>query len=95
MHKYALDEYAYCAYRYRMKLETYLSTRKFTDEAFGRRIGCSQSQVSRIKRGISKPSLGLTERIAVATGGLVKANDFMSLPVLQPVNSRKQARASA
>lgn len=77
-----------------MKLHDYLTLKGITDEAFGRKIGCSQSQVSRIKRGVSKPSLGLIERIALATGGAVRANDFMALP-LSPKRQRKEARASA
>ncbi len=94
MNIYAFDEYALNAYSRCMKLNLYLSSKGITDEAFGRKIGCSQSQVSRIKRGVSKPSLGLIERIAMATGGAVRANDFMST-VAPPKRPRKEMRAGA
>ena len=77
-----------------MKLNIYLSHKGITDEGFGKLIGCSQSQVSRIKRGVSKPSLNLIDRIALATGGAVKANDFMAEVALTK-RPRKQARAGA
>lgn len=92
MHKYALDVYALYAYTDCMKLNLYLTNKGITDDAFGKRIGCSQSQVSRIKRGVSKPSLNLIERIALATGGAVKANDFMTD---QPAPKRNRVAASA
>lgn len=92
MHIYAFDEYALYAYTGYMKLNMYLTTKGITDEAFGRKIGCSQSQVSRIKRGVSKPSLGLIERIALATGGAVRANDFMT--TVAPPKRPRSVRAS-
>ena len=61
-----------------MKLETFLSENKLTDAAFGKLVGLSQSQVNRIKRGVSKPSWDALGAIERATKGAVKAADFMS-----------------
>jgi len=60
----------------RMKLDEFLSQSPLTEEAFGQIIGCSQSQVNRLRKGNSAPS---PERIALirdATGGLVSFDDF-------------------
>lgn len=61
-----------------MKLAEYLSTEGLTDEAFGTKVGMSQSQISRIKRGISRPSWDNLAAIERATGGAVLAADFVS-----------------
>lgn len=59
-----------------MKLETYINWKKLTDASFGEIAGLSQSQVSRIRRGLSMPSKDALERIKAATKGKVTANDF-------------------
>ncbi len=59
-----------------MKLETFLNKRNMTDATFGALAGLSQSQVSRIRRGLSMPSREALERIKEATKGKVTANDF-------------------
>jgi transcriptional regulator with XRE-family HTH domain len=61
-----------------MKLETYLKKNGMTDASFAAQVSLSQSQVSRIKRGISWPTRDVLERITMATGGTVTANDFLS-----------------
>lgn len=67
-----------------MKLETYLKNNGMTDASFGAQVSLSQSQVSRIKRGVSWPTRDVLERITMATGGTVTANDFLSAgPVKQ------------
>jgi len=63
-----------------MKLADYLSSRGLTDEAFASLVGMSQSQISRIKRGISRPSWSAVEVIERATGGEVSASDFLPRP---------------
>jgi transcriptional regulator with XRE-family HTH domain len=59
-----------------MKLGTYLSKRKITDEQFGKLVGLSQSQVSRLKRGVSSPLWKTVIAIEKATNGKVSAKDF-------------------
>lgn len=60
-----------------MKLDTYLEAKGETDAEFALRVSLSQSQVSRIKRGLSWPSRDAMERIVDATDGSVTANDFL------------------
>lgn len=69
MHMHAMH---YCG----MKLSDYLSSNGISDEAFALVVGMSQSQISRLRRGISRPSWGTVALIERATGGLVSAADF-------------------
>lgn len=61
-----------------MTLGKYLSDHKMTDEAFAALVGMSQSQISRLRRGLSRPSWESLAAIEKVTGGLVTATDFMS-----------------
>ncbi len=61
-----------------MKLAQYLSDQGLTDEAFAATVGISQSQISRLKRGISRPSWETLAAIEKVSGGLVTASDFLS-----------------
>lgn len=63
-----------------MKLSAYLSDKNLTDDAFAAIVGMSQSQISRLKRGISRPSWETVAAIERATGGLVTAADFLPAP---------------
>jgi len=63
-----------------MKLAEYLTEQKLTDEAFGTLVGMSQSQISRIKRGISRPSWDSLASIERVTDGAVRAADFIPDP---------------
>jgi transcriptional regulator with XRE-family HTH domain len=60
-----------------MKLAEFLNTEKLTDEAFGALVGMSQSQISRIKRGVSRPSWESLAAIERVTDGKVRAADFI------------------
>jgi transcriptional regulator with XRE-family HTH domain len=60
-----------------MKLENYLKENSLTDAEFGKMIGKSQSQVSRIRRGVSWPPKEVIEAIAAVTEGNVTANDIL------------------
>jgi transcriptional regulator with XRE-family HTH domain len=60
-----------------MKLETYLKKKKMTDAAFGALIGLSQSQVSRIRRGLSWPSKETLIAIAAVTNNSVTVSDII------------------
>lgn len=59
----------------RMKLDDFLSKSPLTEEAFGKLIGCSQSQVNRLRKG-GNPSPERIARIREATGGKVDFKDF-------------------
>lgn len=65
-----------------MTLDEYLSAaidengKKLSDAAFGALCGMSQSQVSRLRNGKSKPSFETIEAIRAATGGAVSPNDW-------------------
>ena len=59
----------------RMKLHVYLADEGLTEAEFGRKIGLSQSQVNRIRRGAS-PSWKTVSKIERATEGKVTAYDF-------------------
>lgn len=65
-----------------MTLDAYLSNlkdefgRPVTDAAFGALCGMSQSQVSRLRNGKSRPSFEAIEAIHAATGGEVSPNDW-------------------
>lgn len=65
-----------------MTLDEYISRTKdeagkpLSDTAFGERCGMSQSQISRLRNGKSKPSFETIEAIRVATEGAVSPNDW-------------------
>jgi transcriptional regulator with XRE-family HTH domain len=63
-----------------MKLDQYLSARKLTDAAFAAIVGMSQSQVNRLRRGLSMPSWDAVAAIEQATSGKVSATDFIPAP---------------
>lgn len=60
-----------------MKLDEFIKDKKLTDATFGELVGLSQSQVSRIRRGVSWPSKEAIEKIAKATKHKVTANDLL------------------
>lgn len=60
-----------------MKLALYLRTNKISDEAFGQKIGLSQSQVNRIRNDVSKPTLETVAKISIATDDAVTLADFL------------------
>lgn len=65
-----------------MTLDEYLSQAKdengkpLRDAAFGARCGMSQSQISRLRKGKSRPSFEGMEAIRKATDGEVSPNDW-------------------
>jgi transcriptional regulator with XRE-family HTH domain len=62
-----------------MKLGTYITDKGMTDASFGALAGISQSQVSRIRRGISWPTSETVEAIVKATKGKVTAQDLYQM----------------
>lgn len=61
-----------------MKLQDYLSKHELTDAAFALKVGLSQSQISRLRRGRSLPSWEAISAIATATKGKVTADDWVT-----------------
>lgn len=64
-----------------MKLTDYLARQKKNDPAFSQvtfaaALGISQSQVSRLASGESRPSFKIVEKIERVTGGAVSFSDF-------------------
>lgn len=59
-----------------MKLSQYLTDTKETDAAFAAKVGLSQSQISRLRRGLSNPSWDVVPVIEKVTKGAVTAADF-------------------
>lgn len=65
-----------------MRLSDYFSQQDgLTETAFAERIGRSQSQVNRLRRGVSSPDWSTIEKIKAATGGLVTADDWAAQAV--------------
>lgn len=65
-----------------MTLETYLRKHRLSDQAFSERVGCTQSYVSRLKRGIVSPSLSIALKVRSAS------NDEIELVSLLPIHER-------
>lgn len=63
-----------------MKLDLYLTTNNISDDAFGQKIGLSQSQVNRIRNGKSKPTLAMVAKISIETNEEVSFADFLGEP---------------
>lgn len=79
-----LDKHMHGLHIRHMTLDDYLSDRNLTDTAFGAQIGRSQSAISRLRRGLTKPDWETLERIKDATSGAVTPNDFLSEPPPHP-----------
>jgi len=63
-----------------MTLNEFLSADEtLSDAAFGERCGMSQSQISRLRNGKSKPSFEAMEMIRAATAGKVSPNDWFEV----------------
>ena len=59
-----------------MTLIDYLRDKNLTDAKFAESAGLSQSQISRLKRGIGRPSFEAMKSITDATGGMVRGSDW-------------------
>lgn len=66
-----------------MNIHEYLTDdetgKQLTDEAFGKLCGMSQSQISRLRNGKSRPSFEAMQAILAATGGKVSPNDWFEV----------------
>ena len=76
-----------------MNLGAYLRLRDEGQNAFGRRIGRSKAQVSKLIAGRTRPGWDTMLAIIQATGGAVMPNDFVKLA--QKQRREQQARRKA
>lgn len=63
-----------------MNLHTYLQERGISQRDFARLIGVDPGIVSRLSRGLMRPSLELAAKIETATRGKIKAVSWVSAP---------------
>lgn len=75
-----LDKHMHAMHIRLMTLLEYLLETKESDSAFAARVGMSQSQISRLRRGVSMPSWTAIAAVAKATNGKVTANDWAKKP---------------
>ena len=61
-----------------MRLSEFIEQAGLTDAVFGEQCGLSQSQVSRLRNGKSKPSFEAIEAVRGASGGKVSPNDWFA-----------------
>lgn len=68
------------------KLDAYLTAKGMPNAEFGRRVGASESTISRIRHGKQAPSFALARRIKEASDGAVTADDLMAatMPPAEP-----------
>ncbi len=68
-----------------MTLSEYLKSNGLTDDKFAALVGMSQSQITRLKNGLSRPSWDTVEKIFAATGGVVNAASWQApAPAREP-----------
>lgn len=60
------------------KLEEWMAENGLGDEELGRIVQVDRATISRIRRGLNKPSWDLAARIKVATSGAITADDFLT-----------------
>lgn len=72
------------------KLNAYIEATGISGVELANRLGTSEATVSRLRKGLQKPSLALLERLAWATKGLVTPNDFIA--PRPPVASQEASR---
>lgn len=64
-----------------MTLDDYLATRKHAEFAEAAKI--TPTSLWRIRKGKQRPSFSTIENLVAATGGLVQANDILSIAASQ------------
>lgn len=74
-----------------MKIGQWIEFEGLTTVAAGRRIGKPQSLVSRFLRGLRRPSFDTMEVIAIASGGAVMPNDWLSDEALARIAAAQAA----
>lgn len=74
-----------------MKLAEWMREQSLDDDAVAAMVDADRVTVSRVRRGVNKPSWLLAARLKAASGGRVTADDFLpDLPEVIP-----QAEVSA
>jgi transcriptional regulator with XRE-family HTH domain len=61
-----------------MRLSDWMKEQDCNDEALGIQLGVDRVTVSRIRRGLNRPSWELAARIKLTTRGAVTADDFLA-----------------
>jgi len=61
-----------------MRLSDWMKERDCNDEALGIKLGVDRVTVSRIRRGLNRPSWELAARIKQITRGAVTADDWLA-----------------
>lgn len=60
-----------------MHLSEWMRLNDVTDESLGALVDVDRVTISRIRRGINRPSWDLASRLKAATGGAVTADDYL------------------
>jgi DNA-binding XRE family transcriptional regulator len=64
-------------YIWQMKLSDWMTTQGLDDEQLGNLVQADRVTISRIRRGLNRPSWDLAGRIKKASNGAVGADDFL------------------
>lgn len=62
-----------------MTLSEYMRLNNLDDAAMAGIVGCTRPHISKLRRGIARPSLGTMGRISKVTAGKVQGNDWVDL----------------
>lgn len=63
-----------------MKLDSWLQEKGITAKGFAVEVGLTGASISRLRRGLQRPTLDTIEAIRTATDGAVDAVDFVRAP---------------
>lgn len=63
-----------------MKLGDWMQARNLRDEEVAELVESDRSTISRVRRGVSRPSWDLAEKLAAVTDGAVMPNDYLDAP---------------
>lgn len=69
-----------------MQLSDWMAREGYDDERFGALVRADRVTISRIRRGINRPSWELARRIKTATAGSVAADEFLP-PTSEPAEA--------
>jgi transcriptional regulator with XRE-family HTH domain len=74
-----------------MQLSDWMAREGIDDEQFGTMVQADRGTISRIRRGVNRPSWELAARIKAATGGDVPADEFLPASDDDPAQSEAVA----
>lgn len=60
-----------------MKIDEWMTSAGLSDDALSELIKVDRATVSRIRRGLNRPSWELAAKLKAVSGGLVTADDFL------------------